>query len=336
MPERADRTTAPRRTERVNRCLPRPQVVPGADSAHRVEVEGVRECGRAVALVRGPTARDRFREGCRFRAPRPTNTGVRCCWTMGFTVVGRPAAAVDDLVSGRSLRSPSVGDVSAESASRLAGRAGVAQQRVADAELPGQPPLELSAKRPAVSQKSRAASTSVTSFDSSKPLPRTAPSLFRPRRGEPATARESTADGRESPAVALAGHGRSAAAIRRSPSWYPTSGTAVRRPRVSTRSRPRAAAPACWPRSGCSPATTGGSRGRRLRASWARATRLARSGPATLTNAPHAGGRGRRRSRPVRSVRRASRPDRRYSHLAPGAEGATSDATKFCHCRSRP
>ena len=73
-----------------------------------------------------------------------TKTGTRPFWTIGLTVVGKPAATVITSSPGRSAPvAQLVGDVSAASASRFALEPRVDEDGVADADPPGELALEL-------------------------------------------------------------------------------------------------------------------------------------------------------------------------------------------------
>ena len=155
------------RAERVAAVLDEPQVVLARRSARdRVEVERVAE--RVGDHDRPRPRRRRAASSCvdvdvvGRRASTSTNTGTRPFWTIGLTVVGKPAATVITSSPGCSRRSPSFGEVSAETASRFADEPGVDEQRVPDADACGELALELARRSGrSVSQKSSDASTSV-------------------------------------------------------------------------------------------------------------------------------------------------------------------------------
>src|ERR1035437_5327080 len=101
------------------------------------------------------------------------NTGTRLFWTIGFTVVGKPAASVITSSPGCRRRSPSLGEVSAATATRLADDPELTSTH---SRIPNQRANSFSncaAKRPVVSQKSSDESTSRRISAASNTLPET-------------------------------------------------------------------------------------------------------------------------------------------------------------------
>ena len=92
---------------------------------------------------------------------------------IGLTVVGNPAATVSTSSPGRERALPEPGEVSADSASRLADDPELHEDRVPHADERARPRSSDCAKRPAVSQKSSAESTSETTSSASKTRPDT-------------------------------------------------------------------------------------------------------------------------------------------------------------------
>src|SRR5580704_2514792 len=88
-------------------------------------------------------------------------------------VVGKPAATVMTSSPGTRRRSPSLGDVSAEMASRFADEPELVSEHSRTPSQRAKSRSKRSAKRPAVSQKSSAESTSMRISEASKTLPET-------------------------------------------------------------------------------------------------------------------------------------------------------------------
>ena len=91
-----------------------------------------------------------------------TNTGTSPFWTIGLTVVGKPAATVITSSPGRSRRSPSLGEVSAVSASRFAEDPELTSSAWRWPVRRARSRSKTRASGPAVSQKSRLVRTSST------------------------------------------------------------------------------------------------------------------------------------------------------------------------------
>ena len=127
-----------------------------------------------IARVRGPTAAASC-SGLALYVPgcTSTNTGTRPFWKIGLTVVGKPAATVMTSSPGRSARSPSTGDVSALSASRLADEPELQSSARGTPMTAANRSSNSAANRPVVSQKSRLASTRCVISAASNTLPDT-------------------------------------------------------------------------------------------------------------------------------------------------------------------
>ena len=127
-----------------------------------------------TARVRGPTAAARA-AGSTFpvAGSTSTNTGTRPFCRIGLTVVGKPAATVSTSSPGFKARSSSFGDVSADSASRLADEPLLHSSACRSPTKRDSPFSRSRAKRPVVSQKSSADSTSDTISSASNTRPDT-------------------------------------------------------------------------------------------------------------------------------------------------------------------
>ena len=94
-----------------------------------------------------------------------TNTGTRPAIRIGFTVVGKPVAAVITSSPGRSRRSFSLGEVRVESATRLAEEPEFTVRAWRAPSLSASRASQASLNRPVVSQKSSAQSTRLCMSD---------------------------------------------------------------------------------------------------------------------------------------------------------------------------
>ena len=150
--ERARLPAAVAGAERVAVVLDQPEVVP----LRRTAVTASRSKGLPsvwaimMARVRGPIAafelRRRRRCRCRARHRRRPERGRS--GGSGLTVVGKPAATVITSSPGRSRRSPSFGEVRADSARRLAEEPELHSRACAAAETARELPLELRGEAP--------------------------------------------------------------------------------------------------------------------------------------------------------------------------------------------
>src|ERR1035441_7845010 len=104
-------------------------------------------------------------------------TGTARFWMMGLTVVGKPAASVITSSPAFSWRSPNVGEVSTETASRFAEDPEFTRRADRTPKRRANLRSNSSEKRPAVSQKSSEESTRDFTSLSSKTLPETGTGL---------------------------------------------------------------------------------------------------------------------------------------------------------------
>ena len=98
-------------------------------------------------------------------------TGTAPIWRMGLTVVGNAAAGVMISSPGRKRRSPSDGEVKALAASRFADEPELTSMAEESGKNAASPDSNSSVNRPAVSQKSRTASTPADNSSASKTRP---------------------------------------------------------------------------------------------------------------------------------------------------------------------
>ena len=143
--ERADVPPVDGRADRVAAVLDEPQLVRVGERLDGVEVERVaervRHHDRARAVAEAPR-RAATTSMLYVGSVTSTNTGTSPFWTIGLTVVGKPAATVITSSPGRSRRSPRRGEVSAVSARRFADEPELTSRRVAQPEEPREVALE--------------------------------------------------------------------------------------------------------------------------------------------------------------------------------------------------